>query len=293
MRLRTRGDSRTSPFFARFRRPPIIAAIALLAIGTRGELLASPSRSANVTCGGRLASIVGTDSPDTLVGTPQSDVIAGLAGNDGINGKGGNDIACGGSGNDMVVGGDGADRLFGGAGNDYLLGGAGKNRLLGGSGRGDLCLAGVVGRSYVTCEGKSAGRGCPPAFAVEYGVRNPERFTINNPCRTATGKVSHTPRAEADGDRTYDITDEATALTFHVEEVPRDQRHLPLPIAGERVAITGANVQDDHGRNELHPVFVLRRSDGTTYYSGPRYGGIPPSSSAYCWTSTGATCPPW
>jgi hypothetical protein len=272
----------------------MMAAIALLTIPIHSAISGGPARSATATCNGYQATIVGARSSDTLIGTPRRDVIAAGAGNDGINGKGGNDVICGGRGNDMIVGGAGADRLFGGAGSDYVLGGGVKDRLSGGSGKGDLCLAGRKGRSDVTCEARSTRPGCPPAFAAEYGVRDPERFTMYDPCRTVTGKVLRAPRAELDGDRTYDITDDATKVTYHVEEVPRDQRHLPLPAPGDRLTVTGANVRDNHDLNELHPVYVLRQADGRTHYSGPQYGGIPPSSSpADCWTPTGAVCPSW
>ncbi|WP_345263940.1 hypothetical protein [Nocardioides nanhaiensis] len=77
--------------------------------------LAGTASAAPPTCGGELATIVGTAGADVLTGTPGPDVIAGLAGFDRIDGGGGDDVICGG---------DGADRLTGGEGDDTLLAGA-------------------------------------------------------------------------------------------------------------------------------------------------------------------------
>ena len=54
-----------------------------------------PAAHAAPTCGGRPASIVGTEAADTLAGTDGADVIAGLGGDDPINGLGGNAVICG------------------------------------------------------------------------------------------------------------------------------------------------------------------------------------------------------
>ena len=107
-------------------------------------------------CGGKRATIVGTNKKNRLRGTRRADVIVGLGGNDTISGLGGNDVACGGSGNDKVSGGSGKDKLYGdsgkdrlsgdsgndresgGSGNDKLLGGSGKDVLGGGSGKDGL-----------------------------------------------------------------------------------------------------------------------------------------------------------
>lgn len=98
---------------------------------------------APATCGGKEATIVGTDGDDVIVGTDKRDVIAALRGNDRVRGLGGNDIICGfgGSdrlkgqgGNDVLRGGGGGDRLRGGAGNDLLRGGTGRDKCRGGPG---------------------------------------------------------------------------------------------------------------------------------------------------------------
>lgn len=101
----------------------------------------SPSPTANVTCGGFTAGIVGTKGNDTLVGTSGNDVINGLGGNDIIRGFGGNDIICGGKGDDRIDGADGNDRIFGEGGKDTLSGGIGADTLDGG-GKADTCDGG-------------------------------------------------------------------------------------------------------------------------------------------------------
>jgi Ca2+-binding RTX toxin-like protein len=86
-----------------------------------------------IQCKGKVATIVGTNSPETIAGTSGADVIAALGGNDTVNGANSNDIICGGSGNDLLKGGVGKDKLFGDRGKDTLKGGGGK---------GDLCNGG-------------------------------------------------------------------------------------------------------------------------------------------------------
>ena len=84
-----------------------------------------------VICGGRRATIVGTDGPDNLIGTEGRDIIAALSGDDRILGLGGNDVVCGSGGDDAVDGGAGADAIKGGGGADRLRGGDGSDRLQG------------------------------------------------------------------------------------------------------------------------------------------------------------------
>jgi uncharacterized delta-60 repeat protein len=85
-------------------------------------------------CGGKRATIVGTNKRNKLRGTRRADVIVGLGGNDTISGVNGNDVVCGGSGNDKVSGGKGNDKLYGDAGKDSVSGDAGNDRASGGSG---------------------------------------------------------------------------------------------------------------------------------------------------------------
>jgi len=112
------------------------------------------------SCGGKAATIVGTDGNDLITGTEQRDVIAALGGDDEVNSLGGKDAICGKSGNDklkgkgdddLVKGGGGRDKARGGGGNDELRGGAKRDRLRGGAGN-DL-LAGGGGND--SCRGGS------------------------------------------------------------------------------------------------------------------------------------------
>lgn len=89
-------------------------------------------------CGGKRATIIGTNKRNRLKGTKRADVIVALGGNDKVDGRGGNDIICAGSGNDSIVGGPGNDRLYGGSGKDSLKGGDGNDSLDGGSGNDKL-----------------------------------------------------------------------------------------------------------------------------------------------------------
>jgi glucose/arabinose dehydrogenase len=104
-----------------------------------GDVLAvsSPGR----TCGGRVATLVGTKGGDKLRGTRAADVIVALGGRDDVRGRGGADVVCGAGGPDRLVGGGGADRLLGGIGRDRLAGGTGADLCSGGPGvdRGTAC----------------------------------------------------------------------------------------------------------------------------------------------------------
>jgi Ca2+-binding RTX toxin-like protein len=79
------------------------------------------------TCGGVLATIVGTDGNDQtdLAATSGPDVIQMGKGDDSITGAGGDDIICGGPGNDRILGGTGNDKVNGGQGDDFVWGSAG------------------------------------------------------------------------------------------------------------------------------------------------------------------------
>jgi uncharacterized repeat protein (TIGR01451 family) len=93
------------------------------------------------TCGGREATIIGTDGNDVLEGTEKRDVIAALRGDDQVRGLGGKDLICGLGGNDLLKGQAGGDELRGGGGDDRLGGGSGADLLRGGTGR-DTCRGG-------------------------------------------------------------------------------------------------------------------------------------------------------
>ena len=104
--------------------------------GTSGGGSGKPLR-----CGGKRATIVGTNGRDRIRGTRRSDVIVALRGNDRIAGGRGNDRVCAGSGKDTVAGDSGSDRLLGEGDQDSLKGGSGNDALDGGRGA-DLLLAG-------------------------------------------------------------------------------------------------------------------------------------------------------
>ena len=86
------------------------------------------------SCGGKAATIVGTEGDNTIAGTEQRDVIAALGGNDVVQGLRGKDIICGGAGDDTIKGKADDDLLKGGSGNDVIRGGGGNDRLRGGGG---------------------------------------------------------------------------------------------------------------------------------------------------------------
>lgn len=86
----------------------------------------------NVTCGGAMPTISGTEGNDTINGTSGNDVIVALDGEDVIVADGGNDVVCGGGDGDFIKGGTGKDKLFGDGGSDVLNGGKGKDLCVGG-----------------------------------------------------------------------------------------------------------------------------------------------------------------
>jgi chitodextrinase len=266
--------------------------------------------------------IVGQGGNDNITGGLGNDLICAGSGDDGVNGGDGNDRIAGEDGYDLVVGGAGADFFDGGLGTDGLYGGAGADDLHGGSGtdyvRGgadddtltgdedddalygdggintldggngsDLCLGGTS----TACETLTASGPCPRAFAAEFGIRNPSRFTISNTCYSASVTVTRAVVAESDGDRTFNVTDDATGEALHIEFVPRDSGHLALPLVGDHLSLVGSRVVDQHGKLELHPVFQ-EVYGGITYTSGPQYAGNPESSGTGvpCWDENGGSC---
>jgi subtilisin-like proprotein convertase family protein len=137
--------------------PPASATVTIVPPGGRGgaggggdTADGGGSTGTPPTCGGKRATIAGTDRNDVLRGTRKADVIVALGGNDVVKGARGNDIVCGGPGNDRLFGDAGKDRLFGDAGKDRLTGGLGRDRLVGGSGR-DTCVVGKP-RDRAGCE---------------------------------------------------------------------------------------------------------------------------------------------
>jgi hypothetical protein len=115
-----------------------------------------PPGTANVTCKGIPATIVGTSGNDVRIASPGRDVMVGLAGNDTLSGRGGKDVICGGAGKDLLKGGKGNDFLSGQKGNDTLKGGPGKDKLSGKKGK-DLCVGGP---------GKDKAKGCEKTKSI-------------------------------------------------------------------------------------------------------------------------------
>jgi Ca2+-binding RTX toxin-like protein len=105
------------------------AAAALLVVCS--PAVAPTAEAAGETCGGRVATIVGTPGDDHLVGTSDADVIVALEGDDWVTGLSGDDVLCGGEGTDKLRGGPGSDVLLGGLGAGVLLGGNGDDRMTG------------------------------------------------------------------------------------------------------------------------------------------------------------------
>lgn len=98
------------------------------------ECIAGTCLKPRPTCGGKDATIIGTEGDNVIIGTDDDDVIVGLGGNDTIYGLGGKDLICGGDGDDTIYGGDGADRIWGEDGNDVIFGDLGRDVLFGNQG---------------------------------------------------------------------------------------------------------------------------------------------------------------
>lgn len=111
--------------------------LALAVICGSPLFLAGPASAQEVEtpeCGGKAATIVGTDGDDELYGTAGRDVIFAGAGNDRVVAGSDYDIVCGGYGHDTLYGAAFPDRLLGGPGNDKLVGGDAHDYLHGGPG---------------------------------------------------------------------------------------------------------------------------------------------------------------
>lgn len=141
----------------------------------------------SVTCGGKIATKVGTVGDDIINGTAGADIIAGLDGNDTINGLGGNDIICGGNGNDKLYGNVGADNLFGGNGNDTINGGPGNDRINGGVGVDTVTFAtSIAGVTVNLSSGSATGDGTDTII-----TNTIENITGSNYNDTLTGDAAN------------------------------------------------------------------------------------------------------
>jgi Ca2+-binding RTX toxin-like protein len=94
-------------------------------------------------CGGKHATIVGTDGDDFHKGPEKPDVIWAGPGDDTVFGGLGNDIVCGGAGDDRIHGGRSNDWLDGDAGTDRVFGDLGDDHVSGGSGNADEVSGGL------------------------------------------------------------------------------------------------------------------------------------------------------
>jgi Ca2+-binding RTX toxin-like protein len=123
-----------------------LAAIALLACAVAALVAVTASGAesgAAPMCGGKPATIVGTEGNDVIDGTDAADVIWAGAGDDTVYGGLGNDIVCGDTGADLIHGGRGNDWLEGGADTDRVFGDLGDDHLSGGPGDRDEVSGGL------------------------------------------------------------------------------------------------------------------------------------------------------
>jgi|GEM_PF-655477 len=126
-----------------------------------GKRTPSVAQAAAVSCGGRKATIIGTDGDDYLEGTSGTDVIHGLSGDDVIESYEGDDVICGGRGDDSPTLGDDLRGLFGGPGHDRIHGGKGSDLIGGGNspsaqfedGTGSDVMMGGMGHDTICDEG--------------------------------------------------------------------------------------------------------------------------------------------
>ena len=100
-----------------------------------GSLARQLYEATQARCGGKVATLVGTDKGERIEGTRGRDVIAAGPGADVIVGAAKRDLVCGGPGADRLAGDAGGDRLLGGGGDDRLEGAAGNDLCAGGGGR--------------------------------------------------------------------------------------------------------------------------------------------------------------
>ena len=94
------------------------------------------------TCGGKLATCVGTEGHDLILGSEEDDVIAALGGRNVVHGDAGNDTICGGPETDSLFGARGNDTIYGEGGSDWLFGAPGADTLRGGEGDFDVLWGG-------------------------------------------------------------------------------------------------------------------------------------------------------
>ena len=252
--------------------------------GGGNDLICGGSGNDGINGGDGGDQIAGEDGYDLVVGGPGADFIDGGLGTDALYGSAGDDEIHAGAGSDYVHGGDDGDTLFGDDDGDYLDGNAGANTVDGGNGT-DTCQSGTL----TGCESAPTPP-CAPAFAAEFGVRNPSRMTVLNPCFTASATVTSSPTLQPDGDETFNVSVDGSGEVLHIEFVPRDAGHFVLPSNGSHIRLVGVRATDSHGKLEIHPVYQEDYGGGS-YFSGPQYAGNPDNAySGPCWREDGTEC---
>ena len=180
---------------------------------------------AAATCGGKAATIVGTNAANVLVGTKHADVIVARGGADRVRGRGGEDVICAGPGNDYVDGGPRHDVVRGQVGHDTCVTSPG--------GGADL---------FVSCEGRTA-------FDLQMddqldwawvedaaGVRPLEGDNVTTTLRMGAGGVGHAGYRRTRVSPHGFVSGAATPLTFAELDDSRANVHLPfaMPFFGIR-----------------------------------------------------------
>lgn len=134
----------------------------------------SPAARSDRTCGGKSATLVGTNGSERLVGTDRDDVIGALDGDDAVLAHDGDDIVCAGDGGDAVRGGEDKDRILGADGTDILDGEAGRDIVEGDWGR-DVLRGGNRADGLFGRRGADEMSGGPGPDACRGGRPSPDR----------------------------------------------------------------------------------------------------------------------
>lgn len=119
------------------------AGAGMLAVAAAGPV---PAASAQFTCEGEPATIIGSTRGGSVWGTSRRDVIVTFGGSDVIRASAGDDLVCAGGGDDLVYGSFGDDVLHGQDGDDRLRGQADDDAMYGGNGDDELL---DVGRHHI------------------------------------------------------------------------------------------------------------------------------------------------
>jgi Ca2+-binding RTX toxin-like protein len=235
--------------------------------------------SDEVTCWGRVPTIVGTDGRDKLFGTKGRDVILGLRGADTIDGRGGRDLICGGRAQDVLAGGSGNDVVLGNRDGGYrcgdrvarffchrgdiLAGGIGRDQLIGGEFPGGDTVTYANSASGVRANlvlNRVSGQGVDSLDGIEYLVATPR----NDLLRAGPGYFDIQGGAGSD-----DLSGGAGADQLYLHGGPDDDRltggKLRHRLAGDdgddvlQLGVTGGSAYGGDGND------ILRGDDGGDY----------------------------